>query len=856
MSESDSAPFPNGREAVDTNTYNGPHRDSKAEFSDNQLAEEMPALADVGAAIQALEIFADNGVVAPCYIPIGDRPSPVSKRIALADQKGLKAFLEDAMREGNAYFHPNPLQVFSGPFEDAKDRVEAHRRTDYLAVGAPFKARREDVSAVNWFYADIDPVGQEGDGGILFDKNRERIAAVLRNQAKLRGAGIPGLPTVIVDSGGGYWGFWKLETPLLLDGQTLTARIDRAEEIADYNRGLQVALAGLLGEAAKVDACVDICRIARLPGMINIPHDGKRARGQVERLARIVAYDPQRLYEACQFPQAERPAGAAAAPSRGDIRKVMKSIPPTEHVPGTDAGEKIHWLMDHYPNIPIETLNLIFELDCSECGDRKGTLPQRSDGKTDRSAAYWRVLLAILRAYPEFPLQLLVGILTDRQFEELSDGIYNVRGYKGRSGHRRSDREADREARFQVAKAFIRRERQKEEQAQKATAERALAGAADGVSGRAIKAVAELIAPVPSRSADLTAFTPYICQGDTLFAELEELENDELDTAKMILMDGYDSLDPLGLIYRSSEDLRRPRELGDDKWLYPWDDQDVSPYSREDYEPYEYVSRTSAFVPDRAGWLPIAVRDLVRAGISDALIGSLLMSPDLGISSFVLAQSNPVAYINAQIRDAVEYVEQENAELAGTNAQILDAVANVETQKDVSGPAGKADAPAKRKTITVLLGRPDLVVRRAQRALIDLGSPIYQRGEMLMRSARVTSNEGDAIHRQDALVTVQVGEAWLTKEMARAADWVKPSGKQKEEFVPTDPNGKYARMLLESVGEWKFPALLGVRTAPTILGDGRVITQPGYDERSRFLLDFSRTGFLRYRSILPLRTLK
>ena len=671
MSESDNAPFVNGSQAFDTNTYSGAHRDSKAEFSDNQPTEQMPAQSDVAEAIRALEIFAHNGVVTPCYIPIGNRTSPVSKQIALEDQKALKAFLQDAMREGNAYFHPNHVEVFQGPFDDPRDKVKAQRRAGYLAVGAPFKARREDVSAVNWLYADIDPVGQEGDGGILFDKNRERILAVLQNEAKLRGAGIPGLPTVIIDSGGGYWGFWKLETPIVLDGQTLNARIDQAEEIANYNRGLQVALTGLLSDVAKVDACVDICRIARLPGMVNIPHDGKRARGQVERLARIVEHAQTRLYRTGQFPQAERPAGSTATPSHSDIRKIRESIPPTERVPGTDAGEKIHWLMDHYPNIPTETLHLMFEFDYSDCGDRKGTLPKRSDGETDRSGGYWRVLLAILHAYPEFPLQLLVGILTDRQFEELSDAIYNVRAYKGRSGYRRSDREADRVAREQVAKAVIKRAKQKEEEAKSAAAEQALTGGADGASAGTIDAVATPVARVDSPRPRIAAFTPYVCEGDTLFAEFKELENDELDTAKMILMTGHDSLDPLGLNFQSGDHLRRPRQPGDDKWLYAWDDQDVSPYSREDWESNAYVSRNSPLVPDRAGWLPIAVSDLVRAGVPHALIGSLLISPDLGISSFVLAQSDPTAYI----------VELEKAALQETNAQILDAVETVKARK-------------------------------------------------------------------------------------------------------------------------------------------------------------------------------
>ena len=133
MSESNYAPFLNGSQAFDTNTYSGAHRDSKAESSDDQQTEQVPAQGDVAEAIRALGIFAHhNGVVTPCYIPIGNGASPVSKQIALEDQKALKAFLEDAMREGNAYFHPNAVEVFQGPFEDPRDKVEAQRRAEKM----------------------------------------------------------------------------------------------------------------------------------------------------------------------------------------------------------------------------------------------------------------------------------------------------------------------------------------------------------------------------------------------------------------------------------------------------------------------------------------------------------------------------------------------------------------------------------------------------------------------------------------------------------------------------------------------------------------------------------------------------
>lgn len=156
------------------------------------------------------------------------------------------------------------------------------------------KAAREDVAAVPALLVDIDcragePVAEE----------LRRIAALLADEAELRRRGLPGLPTLVVCSGGGYWAFWFLAEPAEVGGD-----LARAEAVAARNLAIAQALDG--------DACHNVDRIARLPGTVNRPDAKKRAKGRTEALAHVEAHDPSRVYELAQFPEARTAAAARA----------------------------------------------------------------------------------------------------------------------------------------------------------------------------------------------------------------------------------------------------------------------------------------------------------------------------------------------------------------------------------------------------------------------------------------------------------------------------------------------------------------------------------------------------------------
>jgi hypothetical protein len=88
---------------------------------------------------------------------------------------------------------------------------------------------------------------------------------------------------------------------------------------------------------------------------------------------------------------------------------------------------------------------------------------------------------------------------------------------------------------------------------------------------------------------------------------------------------------------------------------------------------------------------------------------------------------------------------------------------------------------------------------------------------------------------------VGVSEPWLGEQMGRAAPWVKWSDRKKD-YLPIDPPPLYPRTLL-SRGEWRFPVLRGVTTAPTLARDGRIIETPGFDAASGLLLNFAAGAF-------------
>ncbi len=127
---------------------------------------------------------------------------------------------------------------------------------------ATSKPKKADVEALEFLHNDLDPTKGE-------DLETERAEILSRLLA------FSPAPSAIIDSGGGYQAFWRLDEPFRLDGDpTLIADAEA------YSRQLAIMLGG--------DHCHNVDRLMRLPGTVNLPNAKKREEGRVASVARVV----------------------------------------------------------------------------------------------------------------------------------------------------------------------------------------------------------------------------------------------------------------------------------------------------------------------------------------------------------------------------------------------------------------------------------------------------------------------------------------------------------------------------------------------------------------------------------------
>lgn len=177
------------------------------------------------------------------------------------------------------------------------------------------KPKREDVEALDWLHVDIDPrVGED------IDKERKRALASLQTPP----AGIP-VPTCVVFSGGGYQGFWRLESPKEIKG--VQADFEDAKR---YNQALELAFGA--------DNCHNVDRIMRLPGTINRPDKRKLEKGRVEVLAELVEFSDT-AYPLTEFAQANLVQSKDAGMGGNSRIKVSGNIKRIDDI--NDLGDKV-----------------------------------------------------------------------------------------------------------------------------------------------------------------------------------------------------------------------------------------------------------------------------------------------------------------------------------------------------------------------------------------------------------------------------------------------------------------------------------------------------------------------------------
>ena len=270
------------------------------------------------------------------------------------------------------------------------------------------KAELTDVAELRYLHVDIDPRAGED-----LSSERERCLHLLTDKLP---NGIP-VPTAVVFSGGGFQAFWKLVTPMVIGGD-----LALAEDAKRYNQELESCFGG--------DHCHNIDRIMRLPGGINLPDARKRTKGREPALAKLIYFDPTRVYELSEFRQA--PTIQLEAPVTSSA---IREYAAAESL--TDVSELEKW------NVEDRVKVIIVQ-------GRHPNEPKRNDNT--RSAWLFDVVCHLVRQ--GVPKAVILSVVTDRRFQ-ISESVLEL-GRKADSYARRQIENAERkvsldQADFQIA---------------------------------------------------------------------------------------------------------------------------------------------------------------------------------------------------------------------------------------------------------------------------------------------------------------------------------------------------------------------------------------------------------------------
>ena len=225
------------------------------------------------------------------------------------------------------------------------------------------KTSKGDIISGDWLHVDIDPNGDAE----LFDADRARILKRLQAFAPK--------PSLIIDSGGGFQGFWRLSEPV------------HAEDWADferYNKQLEIDLGG--------DHCHNVDRIMRLPGTTNVPTKKKLKKGRKPAPTKVVHHE-DKTFALDVFRQAALVDGG----DRGDVGR--PSVQLSGNLPRLDSVDDLdEW------NVSQHVKMLIVQ----------GMDPDNPDRYPSRSECFWFVVCELVRS--EVPDDVIGSVILDEGF--------------------------------------------------------------------------------------------------------------------------------------------------------------------------------------------------------------------------------------------------------------------------------------------------------------------------------------------------------------------------------------------------------------------------------------------------------
>lgn len=256
-------------------------------------------------------------------------------------------WIESHQGKRNLYFHVNPVR----------------RALDV-------KASKEDIARLAWLHVDIDPRAGED-----FQEERARALHLLQSHNPR--------PTVIIDSGGGYQGFWRL---IPCDKLDIAGSVAKAQELEAYNIQLE--------KIFQADHCHNVDRIMRLPGTINVPTAKKAKRGRRPALARVVEWNDV-SYPIEQFTPAVRVQTAERGLAGG-----RPKVRVTGNVPDIGTDELREWAQENGKAISDHVLALI----------ATGQDPVDPTKYPSRSEALFKVCCELVRA--GVPDEMIFAVIT------------------------------------------------------------------------------------------------------------------------------------------------------------------------------------------------------------------------------------------------------------------------------------------------------------------------------------------------------------------------------------------------------------------------------------------------------------
>jgi Virulence-associated protein E len=327
----------------------------------NMLPQKILVKADTDAAMEfAARMFRDRPRVVQTIDP--KRKGSIQARTFAPDEnEGLRRFLDEAQGILNVYFQVNPLK---------------------RPLNGAVKASKHDVAEVDYLQVDIDPAPRRN-----FDEDRARILKKLTSFTPH--------PNVIIDSGGGYQAFWRLDKPL-----KMLPREDGVEPWSEAE-----ALSRHLALLLTADVCYNIDRIMRFAGTVNVPDDAKIAKGRTARLASVV-YDDGGSYPLSAFP---RPPSALVAAHVIKSQNVTALESSTTSAP-TDAGQRFS--IDDLQRISKERGKAL--PDYTAMLIIQGNDPDMPDRYASRSEASFKATIDLVRA--GFADEEIAVVLTDPDF--------------------------------------------------------------------------------------------------------------------------------------------------------------------------------------------------------------------------------------------------------------------------------------------------------------------------------------------------------------------------------------------------------------------------------------------------------